>query len=205
MLDGVLLSLPPTQIIASPSSSLLWIRYMAFQLSLTEVEGARSVAERALASISFRDEQEKLNVWSVTASSSIAGACAVPHAVPFSCACYLLLSRWLSMRWVLVCLLLIPLQSWCVRVCLFVCVRVCVCVRVRVYVVSGLHTSTWSTHSATRQRFATCLIAPCSTTTPRKFTCTWYGLIVFYLPRTLQTTRLSLVTTLFGSCIVCLH
>ena len=51
------------QIVATPGSSLLWIRYMAFQLSLTEVEGARKVAERALASISFRDEQEKLNVW----------------------------------------------------------------------------------------------------------------------------------------------
>jgi rRNA biogenesis protein RRP5 len=51
------------QIVASPGSSLLWIRYMAFQLSLTEIEGARNVAERALKTISFRDEQEKLNVW----------------------------------------------------------------------------------------------------------------------------------------------
>lgn len=36
---------------------------MAFQLSVTEIEGARAIAERALKSISLRDEQEKLNVW----------------------------------------------------------------------------------------------------------------------------------------------
>lgn len=38
---------------------------MAYQLSLTEVDAARAVAERALKTISFRDEQEKLNVWYV--------------------------------------------------------------------------------------------------------------------------------------------
>ncbi len=55
--------LRPPQLVASPGSSLLWIRYMALQVSLTEVEAARRVAERALATIPFRNEQEKLNVW----------------------------------------------------------------------------------------------------------------------------------------------
>lgn len=51
------------QVLASPNSSVVWIRYMAFQLSITEIEGARAVAERALKAISFRDEQEKMNIW----------------------------------------------------------------------------------------------------------------------------------------------
>jgi len=50
-------------LIASPNSSLMWIRYMAFQLSLADIDAARSVAERALRQINFRQEQEKLNVW----------------------------------------------------------------------------------------------------------------------------------------------
>ena len=53
------------QVLASPHNSLVWIQYMAFQLSVTEIEGARAVAERALKAISYRDEQEKLNVWCV--------------------------------------------------------------------------------------------------------------------------------------------
>ena len=51
------------QIVGSPNNSFLWIRYMAFQLSLTEIQKARGVAERALQTINFRDESEKLNVW----------------------------------------------------------------------------------------------------------------------------------------------
>lgn len=50
-------------VLASPNSSYLWIKYMAFQLSMMEVEKSRAVAERALKTIQFRDEQEKLNVW----------------------------------------------------------------------------------------------------------------------------------------------
>jgi len=46
-----------------PNDSLRWIRYMAWQLSNTEVAKARAVAERALETISYREEQEKLNVW----------------------------------------------------------------------------------------------------------------------------------------------
>lgn len=52
-----------SQVLAQPNSSLVWIQYMAYQLSLTEVDAARSVAERALKAVSFRDEQEKLNLW----------------------------------------------------------------------------------------------------------------------------------------------
>ncbi|XP_077102303.1 protein RRP5 homolog [Siphateles boraxobius] len=50
-------------LLSSPDSSLLWLQYMAFHLQATEIEQARTVAERALKTISFREEQEKLNVW----------------------------------------------------------------------------------------------------------------------------------------------
>lgn len=49
-------------LLGSPNDSFLWIKYMAFQLELAEIEKARSVAERALNSINFREEGEKLNV-----------------------------------------------------------------------------------------------------------------------------------------------
>ncbi|GMF10301.1 unnamed protein product [Phytophthora lilii] len=47
----------------SPQSSYLWIQYMAFHVSLTELDLARDVAVRATSAVSFRDEKEKLNVW----------------------------------------------------------------------------------------------------------------------------------------------
>uniref|UniRef100_A0A8C3UX86 Protein RRP5 homolog n=1 Tax=Catharus ustulatus TaxID=91951 RepID=A0A8C3UX86_CATUS len=50
-------------VLGSPNSSILWLQYMAFHLQATEIEKARAVAERALKTISFREEQEKLNVW----------------------------------------------------------------------------------------------------------------------------------------------
>ncbi|KAJ7102119.1 hypothetical protein B0H15DRAFT_813261 [Mycena belliarum] len=50
-------------ILGSPSSSYLWVQYMSFQLQLSEVEKARAIARRALQTINFREEQEKLNVW----------------------------------------------------------------------------------------------------------------------------------------------
>ncbi|CAL8330288.1 unnamed protein product [Lota lota] len=50
-------------LLASPNSSLVWLQYMANHLQATQIEQARSVAERALKTISFREEQEKLNVW----------------------------------------------------------------------------------------------------------------------------------------------
>lgn len=50
-------------ILGSPNSSYVWIQYVAFYLGLSQVEKAREVARRALKSINFREEQEKLNVW----------------------------------------------------------------------------------------------------------------------------------------------
>ncbi|KAI9461178.1 nucleic acid-binding protein [Russula earlei] len=50
-------------LLGSPNSSYLWIQYMSFQLQLSEIEKAREVAKRALDTISFREEREKLNVW----------------------------------------------------------------------------------------------------------------------------------------------
>ncbi|XP_069755491.1 protein RRP5 homolog [Narcine bancroftii] len=50
-------------VLSSPNSSIVWMQYMAFHLHTTEIEKARAVAERALKTICFREEQEKLNVW----------------------------------------------------------------------------------------------------------------------------------------------
>uniref|UniRef100_A0A8C4TSZ3 Protein RRP5 homolog n=1 Tax=Falco tinnunculus TaxID=100819 RepID=A0A8C4TSZ3_FALTI len=50
-------------VLSSPNSSIVWLQYMAFHLQATEIEKARAVAERALKTICFREEQEKLNVW----------------------------------------------------------------------------------------------------------------------------------------------
>jgi len=50
-------------LLGSPNSSYLWIQYMSFQLQLSEIERAREVAKRALNTINFREERERLNVW----------------------------------------------------------------------------------------------------------------------------------------------
>lgn len=50
-------------LVGSPNSSYLWINYMAYQLQLSEIAKARDIGERALKTISFREEQEKMNVW----------------------------------------------------------------------------------------------------------------------------------------------
>jgi rRNA biogenesis protein RRP5 len=50
-------------LLGSPNSSYLWLQYMSFQLQLAEVDKAREVARRALRTIGFREEKEKLNVW----------------------------------------------------------------------------------------------------------------------------------------------
>merc|ERR1711971_302281 len=47
-----------------PNNSELWIRYMAFYLSVADIPSARKVAEKAFDRIEFRQEKEKLNVWS---------------------------------------------------------------------------------------------------------------------------------------------
>ncbi|EPQ29181.1 uncharacterized protein PFL1_03468 [Pseudozyma flocculosa PF-1] len=50
-------------LLGSPNSSYLWIQFMSFQLQLSDVDKAREVARRAIKVISFREEQERLNVW----------------------------------------------------------------------------------------------------------------------------------------------
>ncbi|KAG7214067.1 hypothetical protein KM043_001432 [Ampulex compressa] len=50
-------------VLASPDSSLIWLQYMAYHLQATEIEKARAVARRAIKTISFREENERLNVW----------------------------------------------------------------------------------------------------------------------------------------------
>lgn len=50
-------------LLGQPDSSDLWIRYMAFQVQVSEPARAREIAERALKTINIREETEKLNVW----------------------------------------------------------------------------------------------------------------------------------------------
>ncbi|KAM7262095.1 hypothetical protein ACFE04_021172 [Oxalis oulophora] len=47
----------------SPNSSFVWIKYMEFLDNMADSEKARAVAERALKTINFREENEKLNIW----------------------------------------------------------------------------------------------------------------------------------------------
>ena len=48
-------------IASSPNSSEVWIRYMAFHLSLADIDSARNVANRAFERIEFREEGEKVS------------------------------------------------------------------------------------------------------------------------------------------------
>jgi len=50
-------------IASDPNASENWIKYMAYHLSLADIESARSTANRAFERIEFRQEGEKLNVW----------------------------------------------------------------------------------------------------------------------------------------------
>ncbi|KAJ2456350.1 rRNA biogenesis protein rrp5 [Coemansia sp. RSA 2336] len=50
-------------VMGSPDSSFVWIQFMTYYLSQSEIDQAREVAERALKTISPREEQEKMNVW----------------------------------------------------------------------------------------------------------------------------------------------
>merc|ERR1712150_199951 len=47
----------------SPNSSLVWIKYMAFHVQQYELDKARGIAERAIKTISFREEAEKHHIW----------------------------------------------------------------------------------------------------------------------------------------------
>lgn len=50
-------------LLGSPNSSYLWIQYMSFHLQMSEIDKARAIGRRAIQTISFREEQERLNVW----------------------------------------------------------------------------------------------------------------------------------------------
>lgn len=50
-------------LMGEPNSSVLWIRYMAFCLELSQVEKARAIAERALETIALEKETDRTNVW----------------------------------------------------------------------------------------------------------------------------------------------
>lgn len=50
-------------IIGNPNSSILWMNYMSFQLQLSELDKAREIGERALKTINYTEEEEKLNIW----------------------------------------------------------------------------------------------------------------------------------------------
>jgi len=50
-------------IASNPGAALTWIRFMAWHVSMTDLEAARVVAERAVKTLQFRDESEKQAVW----------------------------------------------------------------------------------------------------------------------------------------------
>ena len=50
-------------IAATPNSSYLWIKYATLHLELNDIAKARNVIQKALATISYREETERLNVW----------------------------------------------------------------------------------------------------------------------------------------------
>ena len=50
-------------LLAEPSSSLLWVKYMSHYLLQADLDATRQIAERALRTIGFKEEEEKLNVW----------------------------------------------------------------------------------------------------------------------------------------------
>lgn len=50
-------------LLGSPNSSYVWIQYMSFQVQLSEIDKAREIGRRAIKTINFREEQERLNIW----------------------------------------------------------------------------------------------------------------------------------------------
>jgi len=50
-------------LLATPNASLVWLRFMAFHLSLSEMGKARALAERALKRIPPSEERERFNLW----------------------------------------------------------------------------------------------------------------------------------------------
>lgn len=50
-------------VVSNPASSFRWIKYIAYQVSMAEVEKARLVVKRALKAIPSTEEGERFNVW----------------------------------------------------------------------------------------------------------------------------------------------
>ncbi|KDD76832.1 hypothetical protein H632_c92p0 [Helicosporidium sp. ATCC 50920] len=50
-------------LMASPSSSYVWTRFMAWHTALGDVPAARAVGERALRAIGLEETRERLNIW----------------------------------------------------------------------------------------------------------------------------------------------
>ena len=50
-------------LLGSANSSFLWIQYMSFYMQQSNLAKARQIAQRALQTISYREEEEKRNVW----------------------------------------------------------------------------------------------------------------------------------------------
>jgi rRNA biogenesis protein RRP5 len=48
-------------IVANPNASFLWIQYMAFYVGSTDIDSARMIANRALRTINFREEEVSCN------------------------------------------------------------------------------------------------------------------------------------------------
>jgi ribosomal protein S1 len=51
------------KLIAAPNSSILWIEYISSLLKLGDISSARKIAERAIQTISYREEEDRKNVW----------------------------------------------------------------------------------------------------------------------------------------------
>ena len=50
-------------LMSDPDSSFLWIQYMSYHLQFNEISQARQIAQRALRTINYRQEDEKLKIW----------------------------------------------------------------------------------------------------------------------------------------------
>lgn len=50
-------------LVGEPNSSTLWIRYMAFCVGLSQIDKARTIAERAIDTISLQAEADRTNLW----------------------------------------------------------------------------------------------------------------------------------------------
>ena len=50
-------------IMSSPNSSYVWIQFMAYLIAQGELEKARATAQRAVKTISFREQDEKFNIY----------------------------------------------------------------------------------------------------------------------------------------------